>query len=367
MIRSAVMARTESLLTAVLRTLAIGMGLGVIVSAIFTASNGWHHFGQSWVISVMYSLSIGVPAKLVFSAVGPRLHSRTGRFQWLTYLGLLLVMIALGSLVTGLANVAIGWLDLEDFWAAYFFGFKIALAIAVPCVIGAMSFARLHRRLDERDAQLAAIERDRERALALAAEARLASLESRTRPHFLFNALNSAIALIPDEPVRAEEVLERLAGLLRSSLDAEHGLIALGDELRTVTDYLEIERVRFGDRLRYEVDVPAELAAVQLPAFAIQTLVENSVKYAVSAATTGATIRVRARRANGRVAIEISDDGPGFKGEVWLAGHGLDGLRARLAALHGDAARLVAPAPAARGAMVVIELPAAPAHAIEAA
>src|SRR5262249_20770829 len=156
---------------------------------------------------------------------------------------------------------------------------------------------------------------------------------------------NSAIALIPEDPKRAENVLERLAALLRFSLDAHHDrLVKLGEELRVVGDYLEIERVRFGERLRYEIDAPAELAAVAIPAFSVQTLVENSVKYAVSPRASGAEIGILVRRDGDRLAIQVRDDGPGFASEVWPPGHGLDGLRARLDALYGARARLVAPA-----------------------
>jgi LytS/YehU family sensor histidine kinase len=133
-------------------------------------------------------------------------------------------------------------------------------------------------------------------------------------------------------------------------------LVPLGEELRVVTDYLEIERVRFGERRSFELDVPEELRALEVPAFAVQTLVENSVKYAVSPRKQGAHIEIRARRDGGRIAIDIIDDGPGFAGDVWLPGHGLDGLRGRLDALYGKRARLIAPVDAPRGAAVRIEI-----------
>ena len=92
------------------------------------------------------------------------------------------------------------------------------------------------------------------------AQARLSSLESRLRPHFLFNTLNSIMALIPDDPAAAERVTERLATLLRYSLDATgHSTVRLEQELKVATDYLEIEKTRFGDRLRYTIDVPETL------------------------------------------------------------------------------------------------------------
>src|SRR5205823_3935058 len=124
---------------------------------------------------------------------------------------------------------------------------------------------------------------ERERALKLATEARLSSLESRIHPHFLFNTLNSISSLIQEDPVRAERLIERMAALLRFSLDSTNaGLVPLYQEMKIVRDYLEIERARFGDRLGFEVNIPAEFDRFEVPPLAIQTLVENSVKYAVS-------------------------------------------------------------------------------------
>jgi LytS/YehU family sensor histidine kinase len=112
------------------------------------------------------------------------------------------------------------------------------------------------------------------------AQARLESLEARVRPHFLFNALNSIAALIPEDPALAERVMVKLADLLRYSLDSEfRSKVMLEKELKVITDYLEIETTRFGPRLRYLVDVPPELLETQVPPFCLQTLVENSVKY----------------------------------------------------------------------------------------
>ncbi len=340
MIRSCEMdTRRGGLLRAAVLAAVIGAGFAIAFASRF----GLKSVMVSWTISVMYSVSIGLPARYVFRRLKPHLAGKPELLRWFSYAGVLLVLSAVGSLVVGLTTVAIGWVPSEAFWDFYVGGFKIALAIAVPVTVGAVSFAQLHQRIADTE--------------TTATEARLASLESRVRPHFLFNALNSAIALIPDDPARAENVLERLAGLLRFSLDA-HGSVALGEELRIVGDYLEIERVRFGERLRFEVDVPAELANVRVPAFAVQTLVENSVKYAVSPRTSGAAIHVSARRTGDRLSIEVRDDGPGFSGDVWRAGHGLDGLRARLDALYGVRAKLVAPAAATTGAAVTIELPA---------
>ena len=172
-------------------------------------------------------------------------------------------------------------------------------------------------------------------------EAQLASIESRVQPHFLFNTLNSIAALIPDDPGGAERMTGHLATLLRSSLDQQATpLVVLEEELRIVRNYLEIERMRFGDRLRYDIAIDETSGKARVPRLAVQTIVENSVKYAVSPRREGASIAVRAAASNGHVEIEISDDGPGFDAKSAPPGHGLALVRERLAMTIGDRSAL---------------------------
>jgi sensor histidine kinase YesM len=349
----------DSLGRTLLRTLLLCVLCGIALGAVLSANRdgSFADFAVVAAISMLYSAAIGLPIATAFHLLSPRFRGWTEAKRWVVYIAVVATCAAIGTLAAGIVIVLAGLQSLDEMWAGYFRGLEIAFAISIPATVGAFGFAKMRRRLEDSEESRTAIEGERQRAMALATEARLASLESRIRPHFLFNALNSAIALIPEDPARAEKLLERLAGLLRFSLDAHAGTVALGEELAIVTDYLEIERVRFGDRLRYEIDVADALRTVPIPAFAVQTLVENCVKYAVSANKAGARIAVTARRDGDRLILEIADDGPGFAGPVWIAGHGLDGLRARLDALYGESARLVAPAPAAAGAAVTIELP----------
>jgi LytS/YehU family sensor histidine kinase len=153
--------------------------------------------------------------------------------------------------------------------------------------------------------------------------------------------LNTISSLIPEDPRLAECLVGKLATVLRLSLDSNQERIgSVERELRIVRDYLEIERARFGSRLRFRIDVPPELLSIGLPALSLQTLVENSVKYAVGARFEGAEIRVAAVARNSSVFFEVSDDGPGFTAEAILPGHGLDNLQSRLVALFGPAGRL---------------------------
>jgi LytS/YehU family sensor histidine kinase len=175
----------------------------------------------------------------------------------------------------------------------------------------------------------------------MALEARLATLQSRLHPHFLFNTLNAISALIHDDPDRAERTVERLAALLRFSLDAtQEAVIPLGDELKIVGDYLEIEHTRLGDRLSYAVKTHPAVTACAVPPLAVQTLVENSIKHAIAPRPDGGHVCVEACPAGDRLLVSVWDDGPGFQAADIRPGHGLDNLQARLAARFGATARL---------------------------
>jgi LytS/YehU family sensor histidine kinase len=146
--------------------------------------------------------------------------------------------------------------------------------------------------------------------------------------------------------------VERLAGLLRYSLDSQRARsVPLRQEMRVVGDYLEIERTRFAERLRYTTDVPPELCDAEVPPFVVQTLVENSVKYAVAPSRTGGEIRVAVRAAGEALVLEVSDDGPGpgFDGQAIAAGHGLD--TCGIAWRRCSRTRAGSPSPAARSAL----------------
>ena len=213
-------------------------------------------------------------------------------------------------------------------------------------------------RLDETRERLRARELEIERAHRLATDARLASLESRLHPHFLFNALAAIGGQVREAPERAERLLVEFADLLRASLDAtKRHTVPLGDEIAVVQSYLEIEHARLGERLRAKLDVPEELRAWPVPPLAIHTLVQNSVKHVAAARQAGAEIRVEARRAGDMLALSVWDDGPGFDLNAAPTGHGLETLRSRLGVLFGPEASLKA-ARRDGGAAVTMSLPA---------
>ena len=169
--------------------------------------------------------------------------------------------------------------------------------------------------------------------------AQLASLESRVQPHFLFNTLNSIAALIHEDPKGAERMTGQLASLMRSSLDQQATpLVALDDELQTVRDYLAIEQVRFGERLRYRIDVDEPARRARIPRLSIQTLVEKQREIrGLPPSRQGASITITATASTSRppaptsFRISVEDDGPGFDPAVVTGGHGLALLKDRTA------------------------------------
>jgi two-component system sensor histidine kinase AlgZ len=163
--------------------------------------------------------------------------------------------------------------------------------------------------------------------------ARLAELQARIRPHFLFNSLNSAIALVRDEPAKAEALLEDLSELFRYALVEQGTTVRLSQEVAVARHYLDIEQVRFGDRLRVEWAIDPEADDAKVPPLFLQPLVENAVKHGVEPSPTGAQVKVSTQRRGGVVVIKVTNTVPGGQGEP---GHGVaqDNVRDRLRLLH---------------------------------
>src|SRR5260370_42476807 len=195
----------------------------------------------------------------------------------------ILVLSALGCLVAQTLLMEIGFVVPQPFWPEYIHSLRVAMPLAVVFGLGALVHGSLRGRVQLMEEKVREKEVAEERTQKLAAEARLRSLESRIHPHFLFNTLNSISSLIVVNPARPQEIVGRLAALLRASLDtSEQPLIPLRQELAMVESYVDIERVRFGDKLRGSVSVPVELQDDQVPPMSVQSLVENAVQHGIT-------------------------------------------------------------------------------------
>lgn len=170
-----------------------------------------------------------------------------------------------------------------------------------------------------------------------ATQARLAELQARIRPHFLFNALNSAISLVRDEPQKAERVLEDLSDVFRQALAQSKAHVSLAEELDVARAYLGVEQIRFGERMRVEWALDADANAARLPPLILQPLVENAVKHGVERQTAPTFIKISTQRRGTRVVVRVTntlpaDGSPQAPSETH--GIALANVRDRLALLH---------------------------------
>ncbi len=320
------------------------INLAVVVTVlIMTAGNQALSVRELWhmlAYALFYANVTGILGMLVLHGLVQRLAARRLPVGPGVAAGII-VFVPLGCLLAQALSMVMGFVIPRHFWQEYFHTLRVAMPLAIVFGLGAFAHASLRKRVQSMEERLHEKEAAEERARKLAAEARLRSLESRIHPHFLFNTLNSISSLIAANPVRAEQIVGRLAALLRASLDTSNQpLIPLRQELATVESYVDIERVRFGDKLRGSVEVPAELLDAKVPAMAVQSLVENAVKHGITPQSAGGEFLVTASADDGNLRIEVRDTGPGFDLAAIPAGHGLDNLVERLDALFGAKARL---------------------------
>jgi hypothetical protein len=186
--------------------------------------------------------------------------------------------------------------------------------------------------------------REREQHLRLlASRAELKALRAQINPHFLFNALNAIAGLIQTDPRLADETIERLARVFRYALSkSEREWVRLDEEMEFVKAYLGVEQARFGKRLRVEIWVDDRAAAVPIPAVCIQPLIENAIKHGVSLMESLGVVGVRADVLDGKLRVEVFDNGPGFPKNFSMGetGHGLRNVSDRLSGYYGPTARL---------------------------
>jgi len=191
------------------------------------------------------------------------------------------------------------------------------------------------------------------------AEARLSMLHAQVEPHFLYNTLASAQLLTRSDPARADLMLGHLITYLRNSLPrSEDGMTTVGEELDRTQAYLEIMKIRMGERLVLNVQVPESARAVPLPTMMLQTLAENAIKHGLEPVPGGGNLWIFARERDGQLGVTVADDGRGFSDEQAGTGIGLRNLRERLKLAYGDAASFSIVANFPRGVAATITVPA---------
>lgn len=291
--------------------------------------------------SLIHSCLYGAMFGLAMPYLGERIGFLRSPWNWAWIVVSLALIAIVATLLIQLCLLALPFQPEERFWSAIIYKSLTVFFIAMVIALCIQAYDRFREQMQATNLQLRTQQLEKERALKLATEARLRLLESRLHPHFLFNTLNSISALISEDPVLAEQMVMRLAKLLRTSLGAcSQSYVPLSEELNLVKDYTEIEKARFRERLVFSIDVPSELESLAVPPLILQPIVENSIKYTIAPRLRGGEIRVSACRQTSHLLLKVWDDGAGFSLDTIAAGHSLDNLQVRLKTLLGDSTKL---------------------------
>jgi LytS/YehU family sensor histidine kinase len=231
---------------------------------------------------------------------------------------------------------------------------------AVSFLILYVSIVAIGYAIDSRE-RLALHETETAHLNELLTRAQLDALRRQIEPHFLFNTLNGIAALVREErSAAAVETIADLSDLLRrvTECSASHE-VALGEEMKFLHKYLDIQKLRFADRLRLSVDVPAELLSAQVPSLLLQPIVENSIKHGISKRAHGGRVRIGAFRSDRVLTLNVYNDGPKLAPDsgALQAGTGIFNIQARLRSLYGNAFSLTMRNEEPHGVEVSISLP----------
>ena len=243
---------------------------------------------------------------------------------------------------------------LIDCYRAYFgFGFYIDLIIASLIVIAVHALLYYQ---NFRASELAQSSLKTELA-----RAQLRALKMQLHPHFLFNTLHSISSLVLEDPPKANSMIARLGDFLRLTLEnSNQQLVSLKEETEFLRCYLEIEQVRFGDRLTVTFELEPQMLSAQVPHLILQPVVENAIQHAIAPRATRGHIKIEAKRLNSLLRLEVRDDGPGMASNDALLGTegvGLSNVRARLHQIYGSDFRFELMNARDGGLTVVMEIP----------
>ncbi len=322
-----------------LRTFTLCLIITAVVAAGLTYTDPVHWFQYlygAWI----FSICIGFTIHGLVTFFLPRI----GKFPTIVRLSVLLVLFLVGGFVGTEIGIVLEGLISNSTVSLPMHIRLLTFNLVLAAIFGSVAvlYFTLRARAEYMAAKLQEKELNEERLTRLKTKAELEALQTKINPHFLFNTLNSIASLISENPKAAEETVEKLSELFRYSLrHAEKNTVTLTEELDLIRTYLEIEKVRLGDRLEYEVKCDERVREVELPAMLIQPLVENSIKHGIAPTIGGGTILVEAKEANGKCVIAVHDSGRGFQSLSDPNGFGLRSIQERLKLRYGEDATLV--------------------------
>jgi LytS/YehU family sensor histidine kinase len=200
--------------------------------------------------------------------------------------------------------------------------------------------------------------KENERLEKLKLKSELAALQSKINPHFLFNTLNTILDLVYDYPEKVEEMILNLSTIYRKILySSENEYYTLEQEIDLVKKYLDIEKVRLGKRMEYEIICNSELKNVEIPPLCIEPIVENSIIHGISPKKGNGKIQIVMKTEDKKIKISVIDDGVGIESKDFKLGFGVRSVKERLKILYGEETKLEIKQNEKNGVTVEIEFP----------
>jgi two-component system LytT family sensor kinase len=320
------------------------LAVNLSVAAIFSAYREFVDEEDVWSFSPLIDLSIY------------RWIRRTVRFPHLDRQIFLLVLIMAVQLTASLISKFYSTRYFELYSRRWLI--ELAICACAPVVVGIplkiWNAVRIESKLEEQS--------------RLLLEARLDALQRQINPHFLFNTLNSIASLVRSRPELARELIVKLGNILRALLRERDAFVPLGEELAFTDDYVDIEVVRFGEKLRVEKEIAEETLEFLVPSMLLQPLIENSIKHGLEPRISGGTVTLRSRLEGDWLVIEVEDDGVGAEPGRDMTepvsglvregfGIGLRNVRERMQVLYGDDATVEMVSRPGRGTRVRLSIP----------
>lgn len=320
-----------SWLKANLYNLMLGVVIGLLLTMLVSALKG-HWIGwRSMSFQLLYSVVISICITNVIYIPQKFLRFKKENI-WL------FLVIYYTSGITGMI-IAIELIYLIQAWLFngeyHFFHWEdvrfSSIIVVICCTIIYAYFAQkrgLNAKIQERDLDLM-------RLSQMKTQAELATLQSKINPHFLYNSLNAIASLIHEDPDKAEQMTLKLSKLFRYSINqSQEDVVAVKDEMEIVSTYLDIEKVRFEDRINFTINIEDELLHAKIPRFLIQPLVENALKHGLKNVTKDGKLSILIKKTN-QIVIIIADNGIPFPDELEI-GYGLQSTYDKLGLLYGN-------------------------------
>jgi two-component system LytT family sensor kinase len=358
----------------ILMAILLGPGAAMVGGALLALPAVWHHYYLALPVNLLVAVLFGAAGKFVkmeevwsFSPLIDlsiyRWVTRNLRRPQLDRQILLLVMITVVQFATSMLSRAFPRRYFELYSSTWWV--EAAICFCAPVVVGIplkiWNAIRIERKLEEQ--------------ARLLLEARLDALTRQINPHFLFNTLNSITSLVRVKPELAREMIVKLANILRALLKDREAFVPFSEELAFTDDYLDIEVVRFGEKLKVVKEIAEETLHVVVPSMLLQPLIENSIKHGLEPRIGGGTVTLRSRLDGGRLVLEVEDDGVGIAPERETVasgsglvrpgtGIGMKNVRERMGVLYGDEAEVEMVSRPGRGTKVRLVMPVLEAGAV---